>query len=342
MLPNTDLETLHQRIANTIAQAQKTTFIAVNTAMVALYWEIGRMIVEQEQQGASRANYGDYLIVALAKRLKTEFGSGYSAPNLRNFRQFFVQFPIRYALRSELTWTHYRLLMRIENLNARRFYEEEAVRGMWTTRALERQMNTLYYERILASSDRPAIQQEAADKIAALPISPLDFVKDPYVLEFLGVKADSKLYEKDLEQLIIDNLQHFLLELGRGFSFVSRQQLMRADHENFFIDLVFYNYLLKCFVLIDLKIGKLTHQDIGQMDMYVRMYEDKMRLEGDNPTIGIVLCSEKNEAVAKYSVLNENQHLFASKYLLYLPSEAELIAELERERLLAELRLSEK
>ncbi len=236
MLRNTDIENLHQRIATTIAQAQKTSFVAVNTAMIRLYWEIGRMIVEQEQAGESRANYGEFLIAALAKRLKIEFGKGYSAANLRNFRQFYMQYPIHYALRSELTWTHYRLLMRVENLNARAFYEDEAVRGMWTTRALERQMNTLYYERLLASNDRLGIQEEASAKIQELPVSPLDFVKDPYVLEFLGVKADSSLYENDLEQLIIDNLQGFLLELGRGFSFVARQQLIRADHETFYSD----------------------------------------------------------------------------------------------------------
>ncbi len=257
-------------------------------------------------------------------------------------RSFFKAFPIRNALRSELTWTHYRLLLKIENPNTREFYERETILSNWSTRALERQIHVFYYERILASRDREAVAKEAEEKTTPLSISPLDFVKDPYVLEFLDVKPDHKIYESDLEQFIMDNLQQFILELGRGFAFVARQQYIRADDDDFFIDLVFYNYILKCFVLIDLKMGKLNHQDVGQMDMYVRMYEDKFKIEGDNPTIGIILCSEKNEAVVKYSVLNDSQQLFASKYLLYLPSEAELKTELERERLLAELRIKDK
>lgn len=205
---------------------------------------------------------------------------------------------------------------------------------------MERQIHVFYYKRILASNDRPSVEQEAAEKTAPLSTSLRDFIKDPYVLEFLNIKADHTLREDELEQLIMNNLQQFILELGRGFAFVARQQYIRADNEDFFIDLVFYNYLLKCFVLLDLKMGKLTHQDVGQMDMYVRMYEDKFKVEGDNPTIGIILCSEKNEAVVKYSVLSDNQQLFASKYVLYLPTEKELKEELERERHLAELRMA--
>jgi predicted nuclease of restriction endonuclease-like (RecB) superfamily len=341
MLPEKSIEQLHQQITAVITTGKQTAYRAINAAMTLTYWEIGRLIVEEEQQGKDRADYGDYLIITLAKRLQKEFGSGYSQANLRNFRQLFSLFPIRYALRSELTWTHYRLLMRVENPNAREFYEAEAVRSSWSTRALERQIHVFYYERILASRDRASVEQEAAEKTIPLSMSPRDFVKDPYVLEFLDIKADHILRESDLEQLIMDNLQQFILELGRGFAFVARQQYIRADNEDFFIDLVFYNYILKCFVLVDLKMGKLTHQDVGQMDMYVRMYEDKFKIEGDNPTIGLVLCSEKNEAVVKYSVLNDNQHIFASKYVLYLPTEKELKEELERERHVAELRMSQ-
>ncbi len=339
MLPEKNIEQLHIQIASVITSGKQTAYRAINSAMVLTYWEIGRLIVEKEQEGKERADYGDYLIISLAKRLTKEFGSGYNERNLRYIRSFFKAFPIRNAVRSELTWTHYRLLMRVENINARQFYEEECIKSNWSTRALERQIHVFYYERMLASRDRKAIEKEAEEKTTPLSISPRDFIKDPYVLEFLDVKPDHKLYESDLEQLIMDNLQQFILELGRGFSFVARQKYIRADDDDFFIDLVFYNYILKCFVLIDLKMGKLEHGDIGQMDMYVRMYEDKFKIEGDNPTIGIILCSEKNEAVVKYSVLNDSQQLFASKYLLYLPSEAELKAELERERLLAELRL---
>lgn len=236
-----------------------------------------------------------------------------------------------------MNWTHYRLLMRVENDSARQFYEDETIKSGWSTRALERQINAHYYERLLASRDRASVEQEAAEKTSALAaLSPRDFVKDPYVLEFLDVSPHPSLYERDLEQLLIKNLQQFLLELGRGFSFVARQQHIPAEGEDFFLDLVFYNFILKCFVLVDLKIGKLTHQDIGQMDMYVRMYNDRFKIEGDNPTIGIILCSEKNEAVVKYSILSDSQQIFASKYVLYLPSEKELKAELERERLIAE------
>jgi predicted nuclease of restriction endonuclease-like (RecB) superfamily len=229
--------------------------------------------------------------------------------------------------------------MRIENPLAREFYESETVKNSWSTRALERQIHTFYYERLLASHGSESVQAEAEEKTSPLSMSPRDFVKDPYVLEFLDIKADHHLHESDLEQLIMDNLQAFILELGRGFAFVARQQYIRADNEDFFIDLVFYNYILKCFVLIDLKMGKLTHQDVGQLDMYVRMYEDKFKIEGDNPTIGIILCSEKNEAVVKYSVLSDSQQIFASKYVLYLPTEMDLKEELERERHLAELRM---
>ncbi len=335
-----NIDSLHSEARIIIQNGRKTAYQAVNASMVKTYWELGQLIVEEEQQGKERAEYGKYLIAELAKRLQEEYGSGFSKPSLWNYRQFYTEFPILSALRRELTWTHYKLLMRVQNPQARTFYEQEAIKGGWNTRALERQINAFYFERLLASQNKEAIENEASEKISTIGSSNLDFIKNPYVLEFLNVKAGYELYESELEQLLINNLQTFLLELGNGFSFVARQKYIRAGEEDFFIDLVFYNYILKCFVLIDLKIGKLAHQDIGQMDMYVRMYEDLYKTEGDNPSIGIILCSEKSEAVVKYSVFSESQQLFASKYLLYLPSEAELKAELERERLLADLQIS--
>jgi predicted nuclease of restriction endonuclease-like (RecB) superfamily len=342
MLPEKNIEQLHEQIVSVIESSRQSAYKAVNTSMVLSYWDIGRLILEEEQYGKERANYGTFLISEMAKRLQKKYGTGYAQQSLRNYRQFYKKFPIRSAVRSELTWTHYKLIMRIENPNARAFYEQETIKANWDTRALERQIHTFYYERLLASSDREGVEKEAEEKTAPLSISPRDFVKNPFVLEFLGIQPDHSLYESDLEQYIMNNLQQFILELGRGFAFVARQQYIRADTDEFYIDLVFYNYILKCFVLIDLKMGKLTHQDVGQMDMYVRMYEDKFKVEGDNPTIGIILCSERNETVVKYSVLNDSQQLFASKYMLYLPSEAELKAELERERMLAELRMNKK
>jgi predicted nuclease of restriction endonuclease-like (RecB) superfamily len=333
------IENLHAEARHIIEIGRKAAYHAVNTNMVKTYWELGQLIVEEEQQGEERAKYGKYLITELAKRLQKEYGSGYSGPSLWNYRQFYKEFPILSAVRRELTWTHYKQLMRVQNKSARTFYEQEAIKSGWNTRALDRQINAFYYERLSSSLDKTALENEAKGKIDELGSDVLDFIKNPCVLEFLQVKADHKLYENELEQLLIDNLQAFLLELGRGFSFVTRQKYIRADDEDFFIDMVFYNYLLKCFVLIDLKVGRLTHQDIGQMDMYVRMYNALYKIEGDNPTIGIILCSEKTEAVVKYSVLSESQQLFASKYLLYLPSEAELKTELERERLFADLKL---
>ncbi len=334
-----NIEILHSEARKIIENGRNAAYRAVNANMVKTYWELRQLIVEEEQLGKERAKYGQYLIKELSKRLTSEFGKGFDKRNLFYMKQFFLTYPIVNALRSQLTWTHYRQLLRVENKSARTFYEEEAIKSGWNTRALDRQINAFYFERLLASQDKSAVENEAIEKIATLENDALDFIKNPYVLEFLNVKPDHKLYENDLEQLLIDNLQQFLLELERGFSFVARQKYIRADEEDYYVDLVFYNYVLKCFILIDLKIGRLAHQDIGQMDMYVRMYEDLYKIEGDNPTIGIILCSEKTKAVVKYSVLSESRQLFASKYLLYLPSEAELKAELERERFLADFKL---
>jgi len=327
-------------VANIIRAAHKKAFRTINKVMVEAYWDVGRMIVEEEQQGQERAEYGAFLISNLSLRLTDEFGKGYTETNLRYFRQFYATFPalsfaeIRHALRDELTWTHYRLLLRVENPEARSWYLDEAAAQNWNTRDLNRQINSLYYERLhMHRNKKPGIK-EMLEKTKSLGSTPQDFIKDPYVLEFLGLKDNFDFRESDLEQAIIGKLQAFMLELGKGFAFVARQQRISTETKDFFIDLVFYNYLLKCFVLIDLKTGELTHQDIGQMDMYVRLYEDKYKSTDDNPTIGIILCTDKDETVVKYSVLKENKRLFASKYKLYLPSEKELIEEIEREKAL--------
>jgi predicted nuclease of restriction endonuclease-like (RecB) superfamily len=323
--------TLYQAIAEVIAQARQQVRQAVNQHMVQAYWHIGRLIVEQEQQGQQRAEYGKQQLKQLSERLQAEFGKGFDVGNLRNMRQFYLTFPKHYTLRSVLSWSHYRTLMRIENPAARQWYADEAADENWSVRALERQIGTLYYERLLASKDKSTVEQEAQEKTEPLQDDPKHYLRDPYILDFLNL-PDKTWQESDLEQGIISNLQQFLLELGKDFAFVERQQRIRTDDGDYFIDLVFYNFHLKCFLLIDLKMHKLTHQDVGQMDMYVRMYEEHKRRPDDNPTIGLILCSERNNTVAKYSVLSESKQLFASKYLTALPTEEELARELERER----------
>jgi len=236
-----------------------------------------------------------------------------------------------HALRDELSWTHYRLLMKVENLKARDYYIKETVSQNWSIRALERQINSFYYERIVSSKNKTKVSEEAEKETNKLQLAPEDFIKDPYVLEFLNIRSDSGFIEKDIEKAIIQKLRQFMLEMGKGFSFVAQQKRISAEDDHFYVDLVFYNYILKCFVLIDLKLGKLNHQDIGQMDLYVRWFEDKVRSTTDNPTIGIILCAEKNETIVKYSILKESKHLFASKYKLYLPSIEELKRELDTE-----------
>ena len=263
-----------------------------------------------------------------------EFGKGFDERNLRHMRGFYQSFPIWDAVRTELSWTHYRTLLQVDSATARQWYMDEAVTQNWSTRALERQIGTLYYERLLASQDRTAVEQEASANILALNSNPREFVRDPVLLEFLGLPNAGGLLESDLEQALMTQLQGFLLELGKGFAFVARQQRISTESKDFYLDLVFYNYLLKCFVIFDLKRGELTHQDIGQMDMYVRMYDDLKRGPDDNPTVGIILCTQKDASVVRYSVLHGNEQLFASKYKLVLPSEEELRAELERERAL--------
>jgi len=328
----------YESVAEILRTARNNAYRTVNFTMVEAYWNAGRMIVEEEQQGKERAEYGKYLIRDLSIRLQKEFGKGFTENNLWYFRQFYLAYPadpgrpILHALRGELSWTHYRLLLGVEKPEARAWYMKEAADQNWSTRALERQIHSLYYERLLMSRDKTPVVDEMREKTAPLTPQPEDFIKDPYVLEFLGIPDSHKFRESELEEAIIGKLQAFLLELGKGFSFVARQRRISTETRDFFVDLVFYNYLLKCFVLVDLKTGELTHQDIGQMDMYVRLYEDKVKGPDDNPTIGIILCTEKDRTIVKYSVLKENRRLFAAKYKLYLPTEEELQKELERER----------
>lgn len=318
-----------------ISTARQQVIRHVDTVQVQTYWHIGQHIVQFEQGGSTRAAYGKHLLVALATQLSAEFGKGFDERSLRHMRSFFLCFPIWGAVRSELSWTHYRLLTRIDSEAARAWYVKEAAEQNWSSRALERQISTLYYERLLLSQDKQSVTAEAAQNLAHLAHleqSPRAFVRDPMMLEFLGLPSSGKLLESSLEQGLMDKLQAFLMELGKGFAFVARQQRISTEHKDFYIDLVFYNYLLKCFVLIDLKTGELTHQDVGQMDMYVRMYDDLKRNEGDNPTVGILLCGQKDHAVARYSVLHGSEQLFASRYKLVLPTEDELRRELLKEQ----------
>lgn len=331
---------LYLKIKNILQSARDNAYRHINFVMVEAYWNIGKQIVEDEQRGKDRAEYGAYLIKELSSRLTKDFGKGFSQRNLRNMRQFYICFPIWQTLSAQLSWSHYTLLLRIENSNAREWYAKESIASNWSVRALERQIGTLYYERIISSKEKQPVIVEATNNTRDLLLTPKDIIKDPYVLEFLDLKQNNAFYESDLESALIEKIQEFLLELGRGFAFVARQKRIKTETSDFYIDLVFYNYILKCFVIIDLKSGKLTHQDVGQMDMYVRMYNDLEKAENDNPTIGIILCTDKDNTVVKYSVLNENENLFVSKYQLYLPTEEELRAEIERD--VFELRLGDK
>ena len=312
-------------IKDILTRAKQTAVNAVNSAMVFAYWEIGKRIVEEEQKGEERATYGKKLLNSLAKSLSTDFGKNFDARELRRIRQFYLCFPIRDTVRPELSWSHYRLLIRIEKEDVRRFYIQEAIEQHWSTRKLDRNISSQYFQRVLANQSSKKLATEDESK------SNLDFIKNPYILEFLDLPANLTHKEKDIEKAIIQHLQSFLLELGKGFAFVAQQKLIRTETSDFFIDLVFYNYHLKCFVIIDIKAGKLSHQDIGQLDMYVRMFDEIEKPETDNPTIGILLCADTDNVVAKYSVLNDKNNLFASKYQLYLPSEEELQQVIEKD-----------
>ncbi|KAB2941875.1 MAG: hypothetical protein MPEBLZ_02170 [Candidatus Methanoperedens nitroreducens] len=333
------VDSTYKSIRQILEKARSAVYRSINFAMVLAYWNIGKVIVDEEQHGKERAEYGKALIKELSLRLTKEYGKGFDETNLRNIRQFYLTFPNCDALRRELTWTHYRLLLRIEKEDARNFYMLETVEGNWSTRELERQIGSLLYERIALSKNKDKVKELSTR--GHVVQKPEDIIKDPYVLEFLNLRDSRDFMESDLEQGLINKLQEFLLELGKGFAFVARQKRITIDGDHFYIDLVFYNYLLRCFLLIDLKIGKLTHKDIGQMDFYVRYFEQEMKQESDNPTIGLILCSHKNEAMVKYTLLENSNRIFASKYKLYLPSEEELKEELEREKQLLELELKE-
>lgn len=324
-------------IKKIIQSARTKAYTAINAAMTESYWLMGKRIVEEEQNGKERADYGAQLIKTLSDELNREYGKGFSVTNLQLYRQFYLQYPDTekyYSLSNKLTWTHIRRIMRITNPEARAWYLKESTEQMWSVRTLDRNINTQYYERLLMSQHKNVVIKEMEDKTKAFQLDKLEFIKNPVVAEFLGLSPNSDISETKLETSIISNLQKFMMELGKGFAFVARQQSIRTEAEIYFIDLVFYNYILKCFVLFDLKIGKITHQDVGQMDMYVRMYDELKRNEGDNPTIGIVLCFETDADIARYSVLKGSEQLFATKYKLFLPTEEELRTEIERQKLI--------
>ena len=373
-------DALFGRVVSILEQAQNNVVRAVNTNMVQAYWLIGREIIQELQGGEERAAYGTKLIADLSARLTERYGQGFSIPNLKNFRQFFQAYSQRFAsigypagsqsseptmfhphggelvllqksyppgsesqqgFSPQLSWSHYRALMRVENVAARDFYEQESIECGWSKLQLERQIHSFYFDRIVANRGEQGLLPDGRERLQGDKVQPSHLLKSPMVLEFLGLPDFRDLHEIKLEQAIIDNLQNFLLELGKGFSFVARQKRIRFGDDDFYVDLVFYNYVLKCFLLLDLKMGKLTHADVGQMDGYVRLYEDQFKIPGDNPTIGLLLCSDKSEAVAKYSILSENKQIFASKYLPNLPTEDQLRLEIERERHLIESSLGD-
>ena len=324
-------------IKKILKNARQKAYTAVNSAMVEAYWEIGRRIVEEEQNGKERAEYGKEILQNLSKELTEEFGKGYSYRTLREIRQFYLMFSDFEKWRTvsaKLTWSHFQKVLRVSNEKARIFYLTEAAENMWSVRTLDRNISTLYYDRIVASIDKKTVEDEMKDKTKKLQAE--EFIKNPVVLEFLDLPTNMSYTENELEKALTDDIQKFMMELGKGFAFVERQQHIRTENSDFYIDLVFYNYILKCFVIVELKTEKLTHQDIGQLDMYVRMYDDLKKQENDNPTIGLLLCTETDRTIIKYSVLNDNKNLFASKYINYLPSEEELINEIERQKTLFE------
>jgi predicted nuclease of restriction endonuclease-like (RecB) superfamily len=330
--------------------ARKRAFSAINTAMVEAYWLVGKRIVDEEQKGEKRAEYGKEVLKSLSKELTSTLGKGFSLRNIRNFRQFYLTFPdllpirqtvsaeseslIQQTVSAKLSWSHYQLIMRVSDKSAQAYYLREATLNNWSVRTLDRNINTLYYQRLLSSQLKAPVEAEMLEKTKSFQEDKYEFIKNPFVLEFLNLPNNLSYSEAKLEQALLNNIQQFLLELGKGFAFVARQKLVRTETADFYIDLVFYNYILKCFVIVELKTQQITHQDVGQLDMYVRMFDDLQKAENDSPTIGILLCTETDKTIARYSVLNENKQLFATKYLPYLPSEEELVAEIEREKLI--------
>lgn len=314
---------LIKHIGEVLQQARTQVHRVVNSTMLLSYWEIGRLIVEHEQNGEKRSAYGTQQLQRISEHLTEDFGKGFDVTNLRNMRSLYLEFPIRDALRLELTWTHYRRLLRVENPTVRAWYIEEAIAQNWSARTLDRQISVLYYERLLALQEKMLVKTEAEEKTKLLEDDVRNFLRDPYILDFLNL-TDKPYQESNIEEALINHIQYFLLELGKGFAFVERQKRLRFEDEDFYIDLVFYNFKLKCFLLIDVKLGKIKHQDIGQMDTYIRLYDEQHKGMDDNPTIGLVLCAEKSEAIAKYSILSDKKQIFAAKYLPYLPTEEEL------------------
>lgn len=312
-----------EEVKGIIEDSRVKAIRAVDHVRVKMYWELGRKIVEEEQQGMGRAEYGKFLIKNLSALLQTLYGSGYSKRQLEMFRKFYLTFPIAHAVRAQFTWRHYRIYISIENQHKREFYQEESVKNTWSYRQLERQVNAGLYERLLLSNDPESVLSVARSE--KQPIDAKEIIKDPMVLEFLGLKPDSSYYEKDLESRIISHLQEFLLELGNGFAFMSRQKRIHLDGDDFFIDLVLYNRLLQCFVIIEIKTSKITHQDIGQLQMYVNYHDRYEKKDHENPTIGILLCADKNDTVVKITLPENNQTIVASKYQLYLPTEQQLL-----------------
>ena len=330
-----------------IESSQKSAHQAVNIALVRRNWLLGYRIASEEMQGEERAKYGAEIIKKLARELSAEYGKGFTKSNLYSFYAFYKTYPEIFQTVSGksqelLSWSHYAVLLQVNDKNARAWYEKEAVGQAWSVRTLQRNVSSQYYFRMLQTQKRENVESEMKELTAEYQNDKLEFIKNPVIAEFLGLASNTDFTESDLEKSILSNLQKFLMELGKGYAFVARQQHIHTEKQDYFIDLVFYNYILKCFVLIDLKTQKITHQDVGQMDMYIRMYDELKRSEGDNPTIGIVLCSETDEDIARYSVLHGNEQLFASKYKLYLPTEEELRAEIETQKAMFFLQQNEK
>ena len=322
-------EEFYKDIKKVLEEARKRVYRNIQSEMVMAYWQIGKMIVEK-QGGVNRAMYGDGLIKELSIQMTTDYGKGYDERNLRSMRQLYLAYPKWNAVRAELSWTHYRLLIIVEDKNARNFYTKEAIENNWSTRQLEREINTFSYQRYLLSKGNHDVVDDTAKREKS--DNPKDIIKDPYILDFVGIKPNSSFYESDLEQALINHLQEFLLELGSGFAFVARQRRFNMDGRNFYVDLVLYNYKLKCFVLIDLKRGDLTHQDIGQMQMYVNYYTRELMEPGDNPPVGIILSTDKSDTLVRYTLPLDNKQIFASKYMLYLPKEDDLRNEINKQK----------
>ena len=327
-------------IKQIIEQARKQAYTSINTLMIQSNWLVGRRIVEEEQGGATRAEYGKALLKNLATELMPIYGNSYSARRLQDYRQFYLYFrdiEIWHSRVPNLTWTHYRELITVSDEIARHWYMQEASKDMWSVRTLHRNISSQYYYRLLQSQAKDMVRDEMKQITAPMQGDKLEFIKNPIVAEFLGLAQNTKFSETELESAIITHLQKFIMELGKGYAFVARQQHIRTDMGDFYIDLVFYNYILKCFMLVDLKTEQISHQDVGQMDMYIRMYDELKRTEGDNPTIGLILCSRTSEDMARYSMLKDNDRLFQAKYLTFLPTKEELTNEIERQKMIFRL-----